>query len=50
MTEYYGQLIEKLLSDHMISQDGTQEQIDILNKIPEYDKFIYENTLKLKTF
>lgn len=49
--DYYRSLLDKLNSEEIIAgSDSIQDQVDILNQIPELDKFIYENTLKIKTY
>lgn len=46
----YEDILKRLQNEEMLSGEGTQEQIEILNQVPEYDKIIYESTLKIKNF
>lgn len=42
--------MEKLNDEKFLKDDGNSEQIAILNKVADFDKFIYDNTLKLKNY
>lgn len=48
--DFYGSLIDKLQDERFIKEEGSIEQIEILERVAEIDKFINENNLKLKTY
>ncbi|CDW72594.1 kelch motif family protein [Stylonychia lemnae] len=47
--EFYEEIFNKLQDDNFIKNDCSPDQVEFLNRAPEYDRFIYENTLKLKS-
>lgn len=48
--EHYQSIIAKLADDRFLKEDASTDQIEVLDKIPEVDKFMHEVQLKLKTF
>jgi hypothetical protein len=48
--EFYKTTLVKLSDDRIFKEEGSTDQIEILERIPELEKFISENTLKLKSY
>eukprot|EP00347_Sterkiella_histriomuscorum_P015469 403356908 len=46
---YYSEVYNLLKDENFIKDEGSQIQIQMLEKVPDFDKFINESNLKIKT-